>query len=462
MKITLINPLQSTSYPQPPVGLALIAAVLEKQGHRVTLLDANALGLRPEAAAARVGDADIAGLTAMTPTISAAISLASHLKQVRPRLTVILGGAHATLLPEETLTSAPEIDIIVRGEGEETVVELLQAIEARQPLESIAGISYRTDGKISGTPDRPPSVNLDTLPYPAYHLLSWKRYKPHPPHGLAMPFAAVVTSRGCPYRCAYCSKPVFGAKFRAQSPGRVIDEIAYLHDRFGVKEIAFYDDSFTLDKERVQKIAEKIIGSGMKMAWTCETRVNLVDRQLLLNMKRAGCYAVAYGIESGSAEVLKTLRKDITLEQVEEAVRHTREVGLQVIGYFMVGSPGETPETIRQTIDYAKKLKVDYAQFSVTTPFPGTELYDVYMRGRSEPIPWDSFVYAGTDNPVAPVFESESLSRDDLKYWVKQAYREFYLRPEYIKQRLGGLTSPGALRLNLKGLLMLLRSISAK
>ena len=176
-------------------------------------------------------------------------------------------------------------------------------------------------------------------------------------------------------------------------------------------------------------------------------------------MKRAGCYAIAYGIESASPEILKTLNKDITLEQVEEAVRISREAGLQTIGYLMLGSPGETPETIRQTIEFAKKLKLDFAQFSVTTPFPATELYNLYMQDRHDKIPWESFVYSGTNSQLAPVFESSSLSRDDLKYWTRRAYREFYLRPAYLWQRLRQLTNLGELKMNLKGFGMLLRSI---
>ena len=186
-----------------------------------------------------------------------------------------------------------------------------------------------------------------------------------------------------------------------------------------------------------------------------------IDQNLLRNIKRAGCYAVAYGIESASPDIISTLHKDTTLEQAEEAVRMSHEVGLQVIGYFMLGSPGETPETIRQTIDFAEKLKVDFAQFSVTTPFPGTELYDIYTQDRHASIPWENFVYSGADNPAIPVFESDRLSRADLQYWIKQAYREFYLRRDYIWQRLRRCTSFNEIKLNAKGLLMLMRSIRA-
>ncbi|MDP2930956.1 MAG: radical SAM protein, partial [Chloroflexota bacterium] len=410
------------------MGLATIAAVLEKQGQAVVVVDANALKLRPEDIAAHVGDAEVVGLTAVTPTINTAIAIARHLKKANPNLTVVLGGAHATLLPEETLASAPEIDIIIRGEGEQTIVELLQALENKRPLHDVPGISYRRDGKVLSNTLRSDYTDLDTLPFLAYHLLPWQKYRPHPPHGRALPFAAIITSRGCPYRCSYCSKPVFGTKFRAQSAARVIAEIAYYQHRFGVKELAVYDDVFTLDRKRAYDIAEGMIKKGIKIDWTCETRVNLVDRDLLKMMKRAGCYAVAYGIESGSPEILDTLNKGITLAQVEEAVRLTREAGLQTIGYFMIGSPGESRETIVQTVALAKKLRLDFAQFAVTTPFPGTELYDLYLKDKGEAVPWENFTYGSTGNKIVPVFESDKLSRADLQYWSRRAYREFYLR----------------------------------
>ncbi|MCK5434488.1 MAG: cobalamin-dependent protein, partial [Dehalococcoidales bacterium] len=393
-KVALINPSQSAVYSQPPVGLALIAAVLEREGYQVAVLDANALKLQPEAVVPLVSDADVIGLTAITPTINTAIAIARQLKKAYPALPIVLGGAHATLLSEETLATAPEIDIIVRGEGEQTIIDLLSALENKEPLDNIPGISYRKYGEVVSNPTRYKNINLDSLPFLAYHLLPWRRYKPHPPHGRALPFAAIITSRGCPYRCSYCSKPIFGNKFRGQSPERVVEEVAYHKRKFGIKEFAFYDDVFTLDKRRAQAIADEIIKRGLKIHWTCETRVNLVDKDLLRHIKQAGCYAIAYGIESASQEILDTLNKDITLDQAEEAVRLSQEVGLQTIGYFMIGSPGESPETIRQTIDLAKKLKLDFAQFAVTIPFPGTMLYDLYLDGRKDNnISWESFVY---------------------------------------------------------------------
>ena len=459
-KVTLVNPIQSTQYPQPPMGLASIAAVLEREGYQVSVLEANALNLQPEDVVPLVSDADVIGLTAMTPTINTAIAIAHHLKAAYPDLPIVLGGAHATLLPEEILITAPEIDVVVRGEGEETTIELLQALEHDRPLSEILGISYRKDGEVVHNPARSKNTDLDSLPFLAYHLLPWRRYKPHPPHGRALPFAAIITSRGCPYQCSYCSKPIFGNKFRGQSPERVVEEITYHKRRFDIKEFAFYDDVFTLDKRRAHAVADGIMKKGLEIHWTCETRVNLVDRELLRHIKQAGCYSIAYGIESGSPEILDTLDKGINLEQVEEAVRLSREVGLQTIGYFMIGSPGESAETIRQTIQFAKKLRLDFAQFSVTTPFPGTKLYDLYLDGRKgADIPWESFVYAGSGRGVTPVFESNLLSRDEIQYWTRRAYKEFYLRLSYPWQRIRHTTSIGDLKVGIKGLSMLLGNI---
>ncbi|MBI4283205.1 MAG: cobalamin B12-binding domain-containing protein [Chloroflexi bacterium] len=459
LKIVLVNPPQPSSYPQPPMGLALIAAVVEKEGYEVRVVDANALRLKPSEIVPLATDADIVGLTAMTPTINAAISTARYLKQANHDLTIVLGGAHATLLPDATLASAPEIDMVVKGEGEQTIIELLRALESRQPLDNIAGISYRRNGEVHSTAVRSANVDLDSLPFLAYHLLPWVRYRPHPPHGRALPFAAMITSRGCPYHCSYCSKPIFGNRFRAQSSERIIEEIIYYKEKFGVKEIAFYDDVFTLDKKRAYAIADSIIKKGLKICWTCETRVNLVDKELLRHMKQAGCYAIAYGIESASPEILATLDKGITLGQVEEAVSLTQQVGLQTIGYFMLGSPGESPETITRTIQFSKKLKLDFAQFAITTPCPSPRLYELYQQDKKGDVPWENFVYEGAGRSVTPVFETDGLNRAELQHWMKRAYREFYLRPSYLWQRLRQIHSPGDLRVNLKGLAMLWQSL---
>lgn len=456
MKTVLINPPQNTKYPQPPLGLASIAAVLEGENYQAEILDANALQLSESEIAEEIGNVDITGITAMTPFINSAIKVAKEIKKEKPGSTVIVGGAHVTVLPEETLSNVPEIDIIVRGEGEETVVELYNALKSGISLQNVRGITYRDNGRVISTPMRPPIADLDSLPFPAYHLLPLHRYKLHPPHGRKLPFMAILTSRGCPYNCIFCSKPIFGRKVRSQSPQRIASEVEYLEEKFKVKEIAFYDDIFTLDKKRIAKLAEEFKQRNLNLPWTCETRVDLVTEELLKAMKEAGCYMIAYGIESGNQTILDNLRKKITIAQVRKAIKMTHDIGIQSIGYFMLGSPGETPATIRQTIDFANYLPLDFAQFSVTIPFPGTDLYNLYLKQGIGNENWDNFVYANLRSISAPVFETASLSKGDLQKWSKTAYREFYLRFSYIWERLRKTRSLRDLKTNIRGLGMFL------
>lgn len=459
MNILLINPFNFTNYPQPPMGLALLAAVLEEKGFQVNIIDANAQKIEPEKISSFVKGANAAGITAMTPTIAEAINIAQHIKKSHPDLPVILGGPHATLLPEETLNEVPQIDIVVKGEGEETFIKLLHALKGKEPLDEISGICFRKNGIAVNNPPGPSQAELDTLPFLAYHLLPMGKYKPHPPHGRSLPFAALITSRGCPYKCSYCSKPVFGYKFRAQSPERVVEEISYYQKRFGIREIAFYDDVFTLNKKRAYAIAEEILKRNLKIHWTCETRVDLIDKELLQHIKASGCYSISYGIESASQKILQVINKNTTIEQAEEATYLTRAVGLQTVGYFMIGCPEESTETIKNTIELAKRLKLDYAQFSIATPLPGTEFYKLYKYQNKSPISWDKFIYDGILGKESPVFESLSLSRHDLQQWRVKAYKEFYLRPSYIWQKIIKLTSLNDFKLNFRGLCFLLEYI---
>ncbi|VVB70260.1 tRNA-2-methylthio-N(6)-dimethylallyladenosine synthase [uncultured archaeon] len=451
----LINPPWNTKYPQPPLGLASLAAVIENSGHQIKILDANALCISKEKVADLVKREEIIGLTAMTPIVNSAIGMARMIKQENPDSKIILGGPHATNHPTDILRNVKEIDIIVRGEGEATIVELLEKLEKNR-LNEVRGISYRNESRIIENPSRPLIIDLDSLPFLAYHLLPISKYKLHPPHGRRSPVMAMLTSRGCPYNCVFCSKSVFGSNWRGQSPKRILEEISYIKEKFRIKEIVFYDDSFTLKRKRIFELAEEIKNRNMDMPWTCETRVNLVDLEMLSAMKSAGCYMIAYGIESGDPSILATLRKNITKEQIESAVEMTQKVGIQSIGYFMIGSPGETNATIRKTIDFAKNLSLDFAQFSVTIPFPGTDLYNVYFDKLDKNILWDDFIYARIGSAGTPVFESKELSKGQLKNWNKIAYGEFYLRFSYIWKRFIKMRSAGDFKTNLIGLRMFL------
>lgn len=454
MKTTLINPPQNTNYPQPPLGLASVAAILEKNHYPVEIIDANALKLSESEIINAVKDSDIIGITAMTSHINSAIYIAKKIKDNYTYIKMILGGPHVTILPEETLNKVPEIDIIIRGEGEETIADLYEAIEKGNKLENVYGITYREKGSIKTTPTRTPIMDLDTLPFPAYHLLPLEKYKQHPPHGIKSTFMAIMTSRGCPYNCIYCSKPIFGSKFRAQSPNRTVDEIEYLIEHFGIREFTFYDDSFTFDKKRIYLLCDEINRRNLDILWTCETRVNLISEELIQKMKNAGCYMIAYGIESGSQMILDNLRKGVTLNQVKEAINITHKTGINTVGYFMMGSPKETPQTLRDTIDFAKNLQLDFAQFSITIPFPGTDLYKFYIKNGEKVVNWDDFIYASLKSKNTPVFETESLNREELIKWNAKAYKEFYLRVPYIWKRFKSMRSFNDLKINFKGIYM--------
>ncbi len=454
MHISLINPPKKTRFPQPPLGLAYVAAVLEKAGHTVDIIDAPAERLTIEQINQRViaGGVDAVGITVMTPTVSSAIATVKALKAANPNLFIFMGGPHATLLPQQLLEVVPELDSVVFGEGEITAPELVAAIKKRD-FKDILGIAWRDDKNIVMNPPRPHLTDLDGLPMPAYHLLPINKYRPYPPHGKRLPYMAIMTSRGCPYRCAFCSKPVHGRKFLAKSPNAIIAEIEYLHNKFGIKELLFYDDSFTVDRKRVVELCDQMIKKRMNILWSCETRVNLVDKELLKNMAAAKCYIISYGVESGNQQILNNLKKDITIEQVETAFALTHDAKILTVAYFMLGSPGDDETTMRMTIDFAKKIDPDFAQFSICTAFPGTELADMAKKRGIELPDWDRMSYVTSG--ARPVSLAESVTPEQLVVWYNKAYKEFYLRPRYLLKKLLSIRNLGDIRININGLKML-------
>jgi len=458
-KISLINPPWNSKYPQPPLGLASLAAILEKEGYSPEIIDANALDLSANTIAQNTIHSDIVVITAMTPSINIVIGLVKKIRELNADATIVLGGAHPTILPEDTLKKCDDIDIIVKGEGETTILEIADSVEYDRHFSNIRGIFYRLNNTTQDNPPRELITDLESLPFLAYHLLPLKKYKFHPPHGRKRPHMAMLTSRGCPYHCTFCSKSVFGSVLRYQSPKRIVNEIEYLHERFNVKEIAFYDDIFTLKKDRVYEFIRELKERDLDIAWTCEARVNLVTPDLLEAMQKSGCYMVSYGIESGNQQILNSLNKNITIHQVEEAIETTHRSGIESVGYFIIGSPGETPATIRETIEFAKKLPLNYAQFAIATPYPGTEFFEIYRKsGYSNPN-WDDFIYASLSSSNRPVFESTALTRTDLQEFNHQAYKEFYLRLSFIKDRLSGIHSVSDLTTAMKGAGMLVNMI---
>ena len=391
MKIALINPNQHLDYPQPHLGLLSIAGVSQQQGHGVMYIDANAHNLSNQEVIEQIECVDMVGITATSLSYPAALELAKAIRQDNHHRFMVLGGIHGSLFPDEVIKEAI-FDAVVIGEGERLM-----------PLVS----ELRDKGIYS---NHLPIVIDDIQPLP-YWLLDG--FRPRIAYGRHQEFMPILTARGCPYNCSFCSNVVFGKKYREQSVVNVLREIDTLRMRYGVGEIKIYDDVFTMDKSRAIELSQRIAGS---VAWSCMTRVNLVDRNVLKNMKLGGCYSIAYGLESGDAGILKSISKNTTLEQGEAAVRYAHEAGIRVIGYFMLGALGETLETINKTIEYAIALKLDHAQFSITAALPGSELYNHVpeaMRANSYALP-------GVDSPSLC-----ELSPAQLQVAQAEAYKKF-------------------------------------
>jgi len=449
MKVLLINPLSTSSFITPPLGLLYLAASLKKAGHEPEILDLMLEKLGPEEVLAKISlEVRVIGIPAVTPLIQSAVSLANLIRKRFPEKIIILGGSHPSLLPEETLANSPCVDFIIKGEGEERINLLIGYLDGRRKEEELDGIVFRKNGKIIDLPVKKYVTNLDELPFPARELISVKKYSDFL-ESRQKPATTMITSRGCPFNCIYCSKPIFGNVCRLRSPENVLAEIEQLKEKYGIKEIIFYDDTFTLNRERVLKICNLLIDKKMDIKWKCETRVNLIDEELLGKMKEAGCYLVAFGVESGNQRILNILKKGITLEQVKKAVESAKKVGIETLGYFMIGVPGETEKEIDETIDFAKDLDLDFAQFSIATAFPGTELYQIARSQNKLPKDWSNSFYALGKEPNVSLC---GVSIEKLSEYSKKAYRSFYLRPNFIFKKIKKIKSFGDLTFYFQGL----------
>lgn len=451
MRVVLVNPpftleecfrrFAKAGSLQQPLGLAYIAAILEKAGYDVKIVDAPALKLNLYQTVKVVAGLapDVVGLTSTTPNFSRCVYLAKNLKKIFD-VPIVIGGAHPTALPVETLAYNC-FDIVVLGEGEYTMLELVEHLESGRTLTEVNGIAFRERGKVVKTSPRPYIEDLDRLPFPARHLLPPLRcYRPTPSAYRSLPQATLITSRGCPYSCIFCDRSVFGNRYRARSAANVVDEIEEVVRRYGAKEVRFWDDTFNIDRKRVLAICSEIRRRKLDVDWSCLCRANLVDEMMLHEMARAGCWQIDYGIESGSSELLRRIGKGLTLEQIRSAVEKTKAAGIKVRGFFMLGLPGETEETLNQTIEFAKTLKLDVAIFHITVPFPGTDLYLAAVASGeiSSSLNYQHFLIFGSEElPYVP----KGLSKEIILRYRSKAYKSFYLRPNYILGQLAAVRS---------------------
>ncbi|MFH0771197.1 MAG: radical SAM protein [Candidatus Omnitrophota bacterium] len=450
MKVLLINPpIREWAKPNVfPVGLGYIAAVLLRDGHQVEVLDINACRFSKEEVEERIrrADFDVAGIGGIVTVYRYVKWLIESLKKYHPDKKIIIGGSVGSSIPRIMLEKNPA-DIVCVGEGEETVEELMGALDKKEDLSKVKGIWYRNAlGKIFQTEKRQAIKDLDALPLPAWDLFPMDVYLKNPvgaPNrnkwidgsgGSTAPLSMnLFATRGCPYRCIYCYHDFMGQKYRHRSPENVIDEIRILYDRYKVPYFHFIDDEFVMDKDFVHKFCESIKSLsediGQKITWGCAGRVNLMTEKLLSSMAGAGCVLVGYGIESGSQKILDFIRKGVTVEQAKNAVRLAKKY----IGWadcsFMIGYPGENKETIQETMDFCRELDLSPEVIFFLTPYPGTELYDMALREGRIKNEEEYLLGLGEQGEKIRVnftdFSNEELYRiqenmiDELKAWNK-------------------------------------------
>lgn len=418
---------------QPPLGLAYIAAMLERDGIEVQILDANAELLSIQETVSRVvkAQANLVGVTATTVVMPHVYQLCNEIKKKSDK-TIIVGGPHVTFMPERTLEECKSINVIVRGEGELTMLELAAS---PNDLKKIKGITYRTNGTILSNPSREVIANIDEIPFPARHLLPSNSYRPGAffnVHG-SQGYTTLITARGCMKKCTFCSSSHFWGKLRLRSAENVVAELEELVNKYGIRQLEIVDDTFTLSAKRVNEICSMILGRNLDIEWVCFARVDTITEEMIETMKRAGCYGITFGIESGNQDILNRTKKKITLEQSRNAIKVAKRQGLLAMGDFMIGLPGDTVETVKQTIDFAIELNPDRALFCITTPFPGTALYNesVEKGWIEEGSDWGDFtLHTGTK------FRNDNLSAEQIQELYAKAKRRFYLRPRYIVESL--------------------------
>lgn len=420
---------RSDKYLEYPIYLAYTVAVLEKAGFEVGFLD----GVMEEMSIAQFAEAvakeepRLVVMECSTPSIEYDLETARAIKEKDRDAFVTLVGSHATFFHREILEANPEVDAVCRGEFELTVKNLAQTLAHHGDLSKVLGLSYRQDGGVQVNPERPLLEELDSLPFPAWHIVRGEGYRSAVFSGKSS--ITMVSSRGCPAHCTYCLWPetLYGHKFRARSAANVVEEMERLVREYGVDEIYFDDDCLTLDKGRMLEICRLVQERGIRVSWICQSRVDTVDEEMLAAMKRAGCHYIYFGVESGSPKMLKLMRKGISLERTKETFAICRRLGIKAQAFFLFGIPGEDQETIRQTIEFAKELEPDSVQFAVAIPHPGTQLYEECQRNGW--LVYDSWAEFASRNSL---IKTEELSREEVERARVQAYREFYFRPSFI------------------------------
>ncbi|MHA2428666.1 MAG: B12-binding domain-containing radical SAM protein [Candidatus Hermodarchaeia archaeon] len=454
----------------PPLGILYVAGMLQQHGYRVNVLDMYASGVRTKSRLVKQlkqAKPDIIGISTLTSKFQNVTDIARISKEYFPNVSVILGGHFATFNHDKILTEYGDIDFIVRGEGEETTVELARELEKSKPTFSkIRGISYRNNGRLKYNTDRPLLADLDVLPFPAYELVADLSYgKLGLLQGTSGNLGTTVTSRGCVYKCTYCSNSSFtGHTIRFRSPENVVEELEYNVNTFGLREFMFNDDNFTLNKKRVLKLCHMLRKNRLDIEWYADGRVNQSDDTLYREMHRAGCRLIYFGIESCVDRILKYYRKGTTYEMQLKGVDKARKAKLDIVGSFILGAPIETIEEMWATIKKATALDLDYAQFNPLSIYRGTPIWSQLVKEGliDDATRWEETISGFELNPHVRLEDLPRLMNDMHRYYFqrpafifRQLFRLFVYRPRLVFRNLRNFRNPQAIHEEIKRALYL-------
>jgi anaerobic magnesium-protoporphyrin IX monomethyl ester cyclase len=443
-----------------PLGLGYIASFLRRYGdHDVEIFEPEAQSLTPGDLGKIIRDnkPDIVGLTCSTPNYFRAIRLAAIAK-TNSEAKIIMGGVHASALPEFIIENHHNIiDCVVIGEGEQTMLEIVNAYQNNESLRGIKGVVYREDNETIRTDSRPFIDELDSIPFPARDLIDQRLFTPNLHNGRHRNCATLLTSRGCPYNCSFCaSRIVSGKKYRTHSAEYVLEEMQLLKTDYQARQLIITDDTFTIDHARLESICRGMIDKNLHLDWFCFSQVNAVNREILLMMKKAGCYNIGFGIESANEEVLKKLGKSIKPEKAMEAVRLAREAGMKTQAFYVFGAPGETKQQMEETIEFAKKVGATLAFFNMLVPYPGTRDFQHFFANTPlDQIDWEIFVAVGEHCSL----KNATISPKEMEDLMAEANLKYYLNPKQIVDLLFHIRTFYELSNYIKGGISLSRQI---
>lgn len=444
----------------PPLGLAYIASYLRKVGHECQILDGIAECLPMAQICRKAREFDVIGITVVSLYMLRVVELIRNLKQSGVKAPIVVGGPHVTVMPESLLSQGADYAVI--GEGEITFAELVDCLtEKKDSVYDVKGLKFHNGKEYIYTGRRALIDSLDEIPLPARDLLPMHRYSTSIARARRQPSHSLITSRGCTGVCTFCSKRTFGYRVRYFSIPRIVEEFFLLRDKYGARDVAVWDDNFVVNHAVVNEVCDQLLQKGFDLTWSINSRIDVVNRDILTVLKRAGCTYIAYGIESGSRRLLNRINKRINKEQIRETIRLTKEVGIPIRGFFMVGLPTETREEILETVRFAIELDVELASFAMFIPFPGTVEYNrAQHEGEFDPQYFSKRVWPEINFPDKPVYVPRGMTAKELMAIHRNAYNRYYFRPKILwRKLLACFKNPGEFVPALKGGTTLIKNL---